>query len=351
MKNPPLISVVIPVYNGERFIEQSIISVVKQPCSDVEIVVIDDGSTDGTLNIIKSLEQKYDTVYAYHIDNGGVSNARNYGLSLSQGKYVAFLDADDVWAKNVYDDALYETLKNNSYDIIKMGYGIAEVTLSRGNHIVFESGYLESKDDKFKAQFRDHISSYIYNRNLLDENIKFPNKVSYGEDMIFLYKCACKAKNIFIENKIFFYYRSNPSSAVHSLNLWNSKISEINAWNDMKKSLMHKDDISGCNSTIWWLSIRLIMYGCEIGVPYNEILELIKSNKSIQEVLIEESPYEKIDTDIEFFDAFMDNPSKIWKKIRSSGRKLYLLKLLKNTVIGKVLDKKFRYRLDLADLI
>src|SRR5436309_7380613 len=90
----PKVSVIIPVFNGERYIRQTIESVLAQTYRDFELLVIDDGSTDGTAEAVKEYEK--DLRYV-HQGNGGASKARNQGIRFSQGKYIAFLDADDLW--------------------------------------------------------------------------------------------------------------------------------------------------------------------------------------------------------------------------------------------------------------
>lgn len=97
------ISVIIPVYNGEQFIARAIESVLAQTVKPFEIIVINDGSKDGTLNILNSYGGK---IRAVSIPNGGVSNARNTGIKMAQGDCVAFLDADDVWHPNKLEQQL-----------------------------------------------------------------------------------------------------------------------------------------------------------------------------------------------------------------------------------------------------
>ena len=92
--NMPLVSVIVPVFNGEKFLDQALASVLGQQCSACEIIVVDDGSTDGTARIVST--QKKNVLYHYQ-KNSGPSAARNAGLSMAQGEYVAFLDADDLW--------------------------------------------------------------------------------------------------------------------------------------------------------------------------------------------------------------------------------------------------------------
>jgi len=95
--SPPLISVIIPVFNGERFIAEAIQSVLDQKYEPLEIIVIDDGSTDGTADVVKNLSGN---IHYFYQKNSGIAAARNTGLRHSKGGLIAFIDADDVWVDN-----------------------------------------------------------------------------------------------------------------------------------------------------------------------------------------------------------------------------------------------------------
>lgn len=90
-----LVSIIIPLYNKEKAIKNTVLSVLKQTYADIEIVIVDDGSTDNSREIVEKLAETDDRIFLYHKENGGVSSARNYGLKMARGKWVTFLDADD----------------------------------------------------------------------------------------------------------------------------------------------------------------------------------------------------------------------------------------------------------------
>src|SRR3972149_4226240 len=89
-----MVSIIIPTYNSDKFISEALCSVLRQTCTDYEIIVIDDGSTDRTKDII---EKTFPEVRYFYIPNQGVSRARNYGIRRARGEFIAFLDADDLW--------------------------------------------------------------------------------------------------------------------------------------------------------------------------------------------------------------------------------------------------------------
>jgi glycosyltransferase involved in cell wall biosynthesis len=110
-----LISVIIPVYNGERFLAEAVESIRKQDVHSLEIIIVDDGSTDGTASLIPSLGSGI--CYAYQ-PNQGVAAARNHGLALAQGEVIAFLDADDLWPNTKFARQLPILLNRTEIDIV-----------------------------------------------------------------------------------------------------------------------------------------------------------------------------------------------------------------------------------------
>ena len=99
----PKISIIVPAYNSEDFIESSIKSIINQTINDMEIIIIDDGSTDRTSEICDELERIDDRIKVIHKKNGGASSARNLGIELSSGDYIGFVDSDDWIDEGAYD--------------------------------------------------------------------------------------------------------------------------------------------------------------------------------------------------------------------------------------------------------
>ena len=113
----PKISVIIPLYNKEKYIAQTIESLLIQSFSDFEIVIVDDGSTDGSSSIIDSYAEKDNRITVFHICNGGVSRARNIGLDNSLGEYVTFVDSDDSVHED-YLSNLYSCINESGADLV-----------------------------------------------------------------------------------------------------------------------------------------------------------------------------------------------------------------------------------------
>ena len=111
------ISIIIPVYNTENYIEKCIDSIIKQTYSNIEIFLINDGSTDNSLNICKKYEIIDKRINVIDIKNKGVSNARNIGLNLCKGNYITFIDSDDFVEKD-YIKTMYNKIKENNVDVV-----------------------------------------------------------------------------------------------------------------------------------------------------------------------------------------------------------------------------------------
>ena len=107
-QNPPVISVIIPVYNAERYLRECLTSLVNQTFRAYEIIAVNDGSTDGSLAILRHFQKDWPQLRVIDQENGGVSAARNVGMAAARGEYLGFMDADDTVAPN-YLERLYRT--------------------------------------------------------------------------------------------------------------------------------------------------------------------------------------------------------------------------------------------------
>lgn len=115
------VSVIVPIYNAEKYLERTIGSLLSQTIDNYEILLINDGSTDGSKEIIKYYEENYDKVISFSKENGGQSSARNYGISKAKGKYLAFIDADD-YIDNSFLEKMYNKAIQNDADICFCNY-------------------------------------------------------------------------------------------------------------------------------------------------------------------------------------------------------------------------------------
>lgn len=180
----PLVSIIIPAYNSEKFILNTIITAINQDYKNYEILVIDDGSIDGTAFVIKNIMDKYKNIKIISIENGGVSRARNMGINYAKGDFICFLDSDDSLEHNFLSSLLPKIILNNS-DVQLCGY---YKHFSNG----FNSSPLPINNDNLLHQyiFNDisiHIGSMLIKKSFLENNkILFDERLKLGEDILFI---------------------------------------------------------------------------------------------------------------------------------------------------------------------
>lgn len=169
IKEKPLVSVIIPVYNGEKFIREAIENIHSQNYPALEIIVVDDGSTDYLSHIIESLP--YDIRY-FKQENAGPSAARNWGIKDASGKYIAFLDVDDLWPENNLNILVEELEKRKETDVVR---GSAQLFKNRTDG---SAEYLGNPEESFSW----YIGAGLYRREVFNKVGLFDWTLIYGED-------------------------------------------------------------------------------------------------------------------------------------------------------------------------
>ena len=220
----PLLTVVIPVYNVEKYLNRCIESILLQEWKNYDILLVDDGSTDRSPQICDDYVKAYDFISVIHKENGGLSEARNTGISQAKGEYVYFPDSDD-WLEPDAFMALAEVLESQKFDIISFN---REFVKGEEDAIVSEpevTQVFEGKDAFVQMLKHSYITGFandkIYRKSLfIDNNILFP-KGKYYEDLGTNYKLFLSAKKVYATNQKYYHYLiDNPDSITQS---WNEK--------------------------------------------------------------------------------------------------------------------------------
>ncbi len=186
-----LVSIIIPVYNREKYIEKTLLSVLKQPNFDYEIIIINDGSTDKSLQICEMYSKQYDCIKIYSQENKGVSAARNLGIKKSSGKYIMFLDSDDYYVDNFFNNQLESELKND-YDLLAYSSYVSNI---KRNRYAVEQRFKDMVISCCQWAPIGHFGSCIYLKEMLIKNdIWFDEGVRYNEDLAFKFKAFHCAK-------------------------------------------------------------------------------------------------------------------------------------------------------------
>lgn len=211
-----LISVIIPVYNIKEYLERCVNSIISQTFKNLEIILVDDGSTDGSDELCDKMAIKDSRIVVYHKKNGGLSDARNYGIERAKGKYISFVDSDDWIASNMLEDLYNAILK---YDV---KLAICETTFAYNNYnyspTVSGDTFLLDKIPAYKLllknrRFRTNAWNKLYLAELWSD-LRFPKGRKY-EDVFIMHKIYDMCEKIAYVDKALYYYFQRSNSIVH----------------------------------------------------------------------------------------------------------------------------------------
>lgn len=212
-----LISVIIPIYNCINTLRDTVTSIIKSGMTSYEIILVDDGSTDGSSRVCDKLEQHYSEIKCVHQKNLGVSAARNHGLSISKGKYILFVDADDTVVEDSMEKLIL-ILQTNKPDMLIFGFSFDYYhhgKLYRRDDMTYKhSGIItESRiGDYFVELFEYNALSPVWNkfikRKTIEESgILFNTHMVEMEDFLFSVECLKKCSNIYISSNVVYRYK------------------------------------------------------------------------------------------------------------------------------------------------
>lgn len=210
-----LISIIVPVYNVERYLCECINSIINQKVKNWELILVDDGSTDRSNSICDNYAIKDNRIRVIHKQNGGVSSARNIGIEVAKGEWLVFVDADD-WIDENFLTLISDNI-DSGYQIIHFGY---KKQLSDGSIQVRNPLFLGEvmKSDFFTPLNWSSVSvSFSFSADLLKRfNIKFPIGMRTSEDRVFIGCCVLASEKILSVYGSHYTYRYTPGSAVNS---------------------------------------------------------------------------------------------------------------------------------------
>lgn len=197
------VSVIVPVYNVEKYLDKCLDSLGRQTLKDIEIIVVNDESPDNSQKIIDKYSKKYSTIHGYKKKNGGVSDARNFGIKEAKGEYIAFVDGDDYVSIDMYEK-MYEKAKAGNFDVV-----VCDL------NYVYEDGSTKRVSSKIENDTmnikKTYVNMYpcvwnkIYKRGLFSKKVEFKKGVWF-EDVDFLYKIFPYIKNIGVVKEPFNQY-------------------------------------------------------------------------------------------------------------------------------------------------
>lgn len=224
------LSYIVPIYNMEKYMEQCIDSIMEQNTSNIEIILVDDGSTDYSPQICDEYARKYQFIHVVHKRNGGISSARNAGLEVAKGRYVCFVDSDDFY-KIKFADTFLEICEKNSIDIIRGWYGIYDEEVQEYLYhpfpqITYEQQILTGRDFLIRSvsEKANEVVPWLgfFRRDyLIEHSLYFPEGISYEEDQLFFLEALLCDENcrVYQSNIEFYAYRKRKGSATKSPSL------------------------------------------------------------------------------------------------------------------------------------
>lgn len=196
------VTVIIPIYNVEKYLKEAVESVINQTYANVEIILVDDGATDNSGIMCDEFAKKDSRIKVIHKKNGGLSDARNAGLDIATGKYIMFLDSDDFLELDAVEK-MYREIKEKDADYVIGNYINTDEDGQKWKNVIFD---LE-KYKPFRLSINDHMNSFfimnssvcnkIFKKEFIDSlNLRFVVGLP-AEDAIFTTYCFMKAKKVY----------------------------------------------------------------------------------------------------------------------------------------------------------
>ena len=212
------ISIIVPVYNAEKTIERCINSILKQTIIDrMEVILVDDGSEDNSLKIIKKYEKDYNgTIKVFKQNNSGPAAARNYGIKMSKGKYIGFIDIDDY-----IDERMFESMKNEmdqpDIDLVLVGrYNVqGEDSKKAIINNSCNTGMSLCENPEILSRMSTFVWDKLFKKSIIEENnIVFPENVKYAEDLYFITEYKYYANKISVIKEPLYYYIAESENSI-----------------------------------------------------------------------------------------------------------------------------------------
>lgn len=211
-----LISIIVPVYNSEKYLEQCIESIINQTYKKLEVILVDDGSTDNSKKICDEYAQKDSRILAIHKENQGVSSARNVGIEKANGKYIYFADSDDYLDCSLITE-MYSNFQENDVDVVVCEYNCHNQNENVDNklHYMFDEKKISFQELVMNNDYM--VYGYLWNKMFKKKDIKkfFNEKVHVKEDLLFLLMNYENNTLYSVIRKPLYNYRIYDNSTIH----------------------------------------------------------------------------------------------------------------------------------------
>ena len=310
------ISVIVPIYNSEKYLKFCIDSILNQNYKNFEILLINDGSTDNSLNICYEYSQKNNNIRVFNLKHGGVSVARNFGISQANGQYICFIDSDDI-IKNNFLKTLIDMILKFKLDIAEVDFEYINKKIKLKNEKI---DFVTSEEMIERLYSKEgirtvHITNKLFNINLFN-NIKFENKEN--EDEYIIHKLLFETKKkIAINNQKLYLYRTLDNGRERKFN--SEKLRKLEVFDERDKFFINNTNLVKKNKLAKLDMILYLSYICDKNKKREE-------KKWLANYFLEE--YQKLNVKpdlkrrIKYY-LFMKKPKLIIKIIELRNRKRY----------------------------
>lgn len=210
------LSIIVPVYNAELYISKCIESIISQPSSNIELLLVNDGSLDGSVDICEKYAKNDSRIKVLHKNNGGVGSARNYGINSACGKYITFIDSDD-WVTENYCETIQKEISDTDllvFSSVRYTSNVNKTYINFENRLTNElieiqnNIYYLKQGNKYKCDYWGYPWNKVYKRDIIQaKRLKFNTDLSFREDEIFNWEYAQHITSIKIINNVLYYYR------------------------------------------------------------------------------------------------------------------------------------------------
>lgn len=297
------LSIIVPMYNCERSIENTLKKLINQTIDNYEIILIDDGSIDKTKIICNKFIRKYNFIKYFFQENSGVSSARNYGIQRAKGKYICFCDADDSPKENMYN-ILLNDMKKFNVDFVSCDYFSIRDQRNPGfpkmlknildkkeiSEYIYNMFDNDNGDVIWGSVWRSIFKSSIIKKN----NINFDEKLRFSEDFVFVLDYFFYVKSIYIERKILYIYNDTNNSLMKAVQKYQEDLFSERLFliSKLQTCLKKLDLISKFNDTVNNIFQEYILEcignscikesGNNIVVVYGNVKKIINHPKTIE---------------------------------------------------------------------
>ena len=248
-----LISVVVPIYNIEQYLGSCIESLIKQTYKNLEIILVDDGSTDRCSMLCDLYASKDDRIKVVHKPNGGLVSARKAGVEIAKGSYIGYVDGDD-WVEEDYYEYLYRAIVKSKADIVCAGYSrdLFSKHVKCTNNVldgIYEGESLEKLYGQmlsYEDTFNVGITTYVWNKLFRAEKVKEAQKnvderITIGEDAAVTYPALLKSKRVYICDNSSYHYRQHEGSMLKIHHSFEAEKEKLKYLDEYLKSVFEKE--------------------------------------------------------------------------------------------------------------